>query len=112
MRKKVVELDGQTFTISPLNLQQCEEFIKPAAAGVTPRQRTIELIITSLNNAAPPEPWTEENLRPELDLIVVGWLQKEILSFSGLATADETGRTPGESTAASRNGSETLAAVS
>ncbi len=112
MRKKVVEMDGQKFTISPLNLEQCERFIQPAAAGVTPRQRTIELIITSLNNAAPPEPWTEETLRPELDLLIVGWLQKEILDFSGLAAADATGKTAGESSAASKTGSETLAAAS
>jgi hypothetical protein len=65
-----------------------------------------------LNNAAPPTPWTDETIRPELDLIVVGWLQKEILSFSGLAAVEETGKTAGETTAASKTGSETLAAAS
>ena len=106
MRKIVKEFDGARFTLAPLNLDQVDKFITTKDGSI----RTIDLLLMSLNNAEPGEPWTEEKLRKELDLVLQGELQTAVLEISGLK-AVEAGASPGETKAAGATGSGKPAAA-
>src|SRR5437899_6256311 len=87
MRRKIIEQDGETFTISPLTLAQLEEFGAPLSNEKREiKIRAFDLVCHGLNNAlangAPR--WDHDRIRQELDLIMFKRLQDEILEFSGL----------------------------
>lgn len=111
MRKIVKNYDGLEFTLSPLNLDQVEEFLAKAAPDA-PAKRTIDLVLMSLNNAEPAELWTEAKLRKEIDLVLQGKMQVDILEISGLRSVDDEKTTSsGEAAAASGSGSGKPAAA-
>src|SRR5688572_26234373 len=88
MRKKTVSFDDDTrFTISPLNLNQVDDYVRElpeSATAAEAQARSLEVICTSLNNASPDTPWTPQRCREELDLPVMKFLFNEILKLSGL----------------------------
>jgi hypothetical protein len=103
MRKKVLEYDGQKYTISPLTLSQVDEFIAaiPASAEATPeaiskrnkelQTRAHQVVAWGLDNALEKsakleesERWTPARVYDEIDLQTFTELQTEILVFSGL----------------------------
>jgi len=62
-------------------------------------QSVYELVCTGLNNANPgDDTWTPERVKKELDQVTVGWLQDQILAFSGLRVVKDSAA--GESSAA------------
>jgi hypothetical protein len=95
VRQKRLEYDGAVFVISPLTIEQVEQFISPLPAeGDKLREgmvRAYDLICWGLNNAGPETPWDHARIRRELDPWVLVKLQEEILSFSGLKKVE-----PGE----------------
>jgi hypothetical protein len=121
MRKKQVEFDGEKFLISPLTLDQTDEYFKMRAPPGDSDEVRIEkgknrqafLICTALNNANPDAKWTPERCNKELDSdLFWNLLPTEILRFMGLKPvaesrdADEkssTGPPQGESPAVSVN---------
>jgi len=96
VRQKRLEYDGAVFVISPLTIEQVEQFISPLSEEGDPlRQgmvRAYDLICWGLNNAGPEIPWDHTRIRRELDPWVLTKLQEEILAFSGLRKVE-----PGES---------------
>jgi hypothetical protein len=106
MRKKLITLDGMDLTISPLNLLQVDELAKsqePGAEKSEIRARRFQLLLWGLNNAEPVEPWTEERIQKEFDLLMVGKVTTEILALSGLESTAEVVTSAGETSAASQN---------
>lgn len=115
-RRKEVEMDGAKFTISPLTLSQVEQLVQAkdqvveaigAPATLTDgeqarslRSRMYELVVCNgLNNALPkdaPESdrWTVQRVEDELDMVLVEFLQKQILGFSKLEAPE--GAQPGQ----------------
>src|SRR5260370_14940762 len=100
-RRKLLEIDGAQFTISPLTLKQTEDVvdskarIEDAQKDVTNRRAVQSIMFETvlcpgLNNAlskdvAEAEKWTPERVFDEMDLVLAMKLQNEILMFSGLA---------------------------
>ena len=107
LRTKPVSRDGATVTIAPLTIDQVEEYVAPLedlAGEKSAKIRSYELVCHGLNNAlADGEPqWTHDRIRKELDLVLFGELQREILEFSGFKLdRKEAVAVPGESRAAS-----------
>lgn len=109
MRRKNLTYDGETYVISPLTLEQVEEFIKPLADGNLEKTSPAELtkrarqlvaygLENARRNAEDANPWTEQRVFKEIDLRTFGDLQREILDFSDLKR--EEGDESGESLAA------------
>ncbi len=92
-------------TISPLSLEQVDQLAhsqeNPTADPAELRVRRYQLVLWGLNNAEPQNPWTEQRLRKEFDLVLLSKLTDEVLAFSGLESKKEGLPAPGESPAAS-----------
>lgn len=90
MRTKNVTMDGASFKLAPLNLEQVERFTK--------EETTVhDVILWSLQNAG--LDWDEDKLRKELDVVLRQFLFDEILLFSGLKQQES--KQPGEAGAVS-----------
>ena len=82
-KSKVLELDGQVFTIAPLKMGQIEEFIESGSGS----QTTWDTILASLSNAG--ETLTMAELKNKIDLEDFLTLHGEVLAISGLKTSGE-----------------------
>jgi hypothetical protein len=118
MRKKEVNLDGQSYTISPLSLSQVTTFLEKQRDALAikdgkkvgdadPKKLEAvwrEFLCFGLNNAGKDANdfivWTTERILDELDLKFFELLRDELLDFSGLSPAEQ-GTSPGEAKAAS-----------
>lgn len=99
VRRKVIEMDGATFTIAPLTLGQLRKYSRDLKEGDSLLIRASELVSMGLNNAQndPSEAsWTPERVQDELDQPLFVRLQEEIAAFSGLRT-QRVGETPAAS---------------
>jgi hypothetical protein len=114
MRKKVVTYDGDSYTITPLTLEQVEAYWKGPAPqeGVAPEDRalrhTIETVVApSLNNARDGEgqPWDYASVRAKMDpMLIFRLLAVDILKFTGVFREPKPGEAsgaPGEAPATS-----------
>jgi len=111
MRKKKVTIDDAEFSISPLTLEQVDEFIAQLDKPLDPtaddvkkfkielEQRARRVVAWGLDNALADdvsERWTPERVYRKLDLKCFAELQDEILSFSNLKGQKLTDAASGE----------------
>lgn len=107
MRTKQVTIEGQSFTIAPLNVEQVEAIGEiDSNDPKSGREAAYDTVINGLNNALPdvvaegehvPPAWTRDRVRKQLDWQTFRKLQTEILDFTGLKAepkADATGEAP------------------
>jgi len=121
IRTKVVEMDGASYTIAPLTLEQIDEYVAPledvANQNSIGFKKGFQVVCYALNNALPEgtpdeERWTDDRVRKEIDLVLFEKLQGEIISFSGFKIDNKPvpGQVgvPGEFSAASEKGKSQL----
>lgn len=92
-RTKTITIEGESFLIAPLNIDQVEEYLlaelPPEADQKYWRNRSLMLIALSLNNASGAsngDSETVETLRKRLDLVSLNALHTAVLDLSGLRT--------------------------
>ena len=108
VRKKTISRDELTIKIGSLSIEQVEHINDPLDSDEVPAAKLLShpsmfaiyrFIGWSLTNAglatSPGVPWSPLLIEQEFDLVVVGWLQDEVLEFNNLKAAN-----PGESSAA------------
>ena len=108
VRKKTISRDELTIKIGSLSIEQVEHINDPLHSDEVPAAKLLShpsmfaiyrFIAWSLANAGFPTshggPWSPLLIEQEFDLVVVGWLQDEVLEFNNLKAAN-----PGESSAA------------
>jgi hypothetical protein len=107
VRSKVVEYEGQKFTISPLKVRQVQELYQDPTGSnpiTTPAEvslRGAKVICASLNNAKPFQgdelehaDWTPERVLEEIDFPTFNWLHNQITAYMGWDTrlAEDDGK--------------------
>jgi hypothetical protein len=96
-RSKTVTIEGEQFTIAPLNIDQVESHLTdtPDRNDINGwRNHTLKAIAHSLNNASGEtngNAVTIEMLRQRLDLLLLDGLYKEVLQVSGLRVLTPSG---------------------
>jgi hypothetical protein len=111
MRRKLLEKDGLKMWVSPLTIEQVEDHLKELNVILEDEtaDRSLKLrglwqrfVLRGLNNAQNgdgEQPWTEDRITKELDLLLFAELRAQIITLSGLQV--EPTAAPGEAPATS-----------
>ena len=87
MKTNTIQINGQSFTIAALNMEQVEAIVDaPEADTKTARARTWQTIIDSFDNAGNPQELAV--LKRLLDLPGFNELHKAVLEVSGLKVGE------------------------
>lgn len=115
MRRRIIEMDGESITISPITVDQADEYTERLQALSDERagkkaedlprplldkykRLSRWLVVTGINNAlnGSGEQWKEEDIGKRLDLALLERLRDEILLMSKLTVERETDNKGGQ----------------
>lgn len=100
-RKKVVELEGGSYTISPLSLSEVEAYTEAIPdESMTLQEKSsflanaaLMVVVNGLNGALEEStpPWDIKKVKDEFDMDTFQQISKAIFDYSGLRQAGEPG---------------------